>query len=273
MSGTDYKLLLPSYLQNQAWLDLADAMSAVFDTEVHQPLDALEFLRHTSITDYDLTGASSLDFSLVADKVANREFILPTDYHVFDSNIERLRLNHLGVRIENPSILDPSLLSIVPTLANSPLHRTTQTIGMYWYHKGLGEVIEYINFVLNTNVRMSRLWTTDYVTFLQEDEGIGVPIWDGGPWYPTTHVRINIVLGEFDLNTLPELVRLFYAIANYNLVLESVALKIMSELTYDVTDTGPVGLVPDPLAVVSTAMVVERTERVISPYYAGPPYI
>lgn len=49
----------------------------------------------------------------------------------------------------------------------------------------------------------------------------GLPIWDGGNWFPTTHVEIiaNGGLSTISIETLSEF---FYEIANYNLVLNSV---------------------------------------------------
>ena len=220
MTVSRTEILLPDYMrQTDVWTDLAESVDKVLQTYVYDPIDMEKYLRSVFVTEYDPDSGVEVVNTVVSEKVANREFLLPTDYDVFDSGIERLRLSHLGLRIEDPTIIDPSLSGTTPTLLNSPLHRLTQTIGSYWYHKGLGNVIDYINYVLNTDVVMHQLWTTDYETFyVAGDPVIGTPVWEGGAWYPTTHVRIDISASSISVDMISDLVKLFYAVANYNLL-------------------------------------------------------
>jgi hypothetical protein len=70
------------------------------------------------------------------------------------------------------------------------------------------------------------MWTTDYITFYPEgDPFIGTPIWEGGSWYPTTHVSINWDSGKFNV-PLNNVVSLFNDVSNYNLVLNDISTSI-----------------------------------------------
>lgn len=275
MTVSRTSILFPDYMrQTDVWTDLADSVDKVLQTYVHDYVDMEKYLRSVFITEYDADSGVEVVNAAVATKVANREFLLPTDYDVFDSGIERLRLSHLGLQIDDPTIIDPSLDGITPTLLNSPLHRLTQTIGSYWYHKGLGDVIDYINYVLNTDVVMYQLWTTDYKTFyVSDDPLVGTPVWKGGTWYPTTHVRIDISASSISVSQVGDLVKLFYAVANYNLILESIAITEYAQIVDDISEEGPNGKDPAPLNVVGVGMATVRYDKISTPFYPGPPYI
>ncbi|MDN3160821.1 hypothetical protein P0E55_14025, partial [Enterococcus faecalis] len=108
-------------------------------------------------------------------------------------------------------------------------------VGMYWYGKGTRSFIDFINYCLSSFLDVKPMWTQDYVHFYRTgDSRIGTPIWQGGTWYPTTHVQLIAKggLGDLDINTL---VSFFYEIANYNLVLYSVDEEFDMPITDDPT--------------------------------------
>ena len=80
------------------------------------------------------------------------------------------------------------------------------------------EVLEFRTEVVDTEY-----WDNQYHNLTREVNGEppGTPIWEGGNWFPTTHVEIvaNGGLSTISIETLSEF---FYEIANYNLVLSSV---------------------------------------------------
>ena len=133
---------------------------------------------------------------------------------MYDSVTQRLRLNQLGLRLMDPTLVD-----------DASINRLIQNIGLFWYSKGLASFLDFISFCLNTAAEYVNLWTQDYISFVPEgDPGIGSPVWNGGTWYPTTHIRVLIIdPGLVNGTTLRNFVRLFYDIANYNLVLEGIS--------------------------------------------------
>jgi hypothetical protein len=111
-------------------------------------------------------------------------------------------------------------------------------IGQYWFEKGRGSMIDFLNFCTDTQFGITSLWTQDYVYFLDEgDPGIGTTIFDGGTWYPTTHVRLKVIgaLAQTDLQSIGAF---FYEVANYNLVLDAIS-KAYSLDIVNCTDTLP----------------------------------
>lgn len=124
-------------------------------------------------------------------------------YEVFDIETERQRLNMLGCRLSSIVGSDPETLA-----------RFTRNIGTYWYGKGTSKVRDFLAFCTNNAVTAIELWTEDYITF---SETPGTPIWEGGTWYPTTHV--NLLFSEASFNAdVASFIQFFYDIANYNVV-------------------------------------------------------
>ena len=94
-------------------------------------------------------------------------------------------------------------------------------LGYYWLQKGTHTFMDFVNFCTGTQFVIKNCWTQDYVNFYAEgSEEIGTPIWEGGTWYPTTHVVFQSINPTTTDVTM--LGQLFYEIANYNLVLYSI---------------------------------------------------
>ena len=81
------------------------------------------------------------------------------------------------------------------------------------------------------------LWSSDYKTFLEEgDPSIGTPIWQGGDWFPTTHVRLYFDFFKFQGISATDLGNFFYEFANYNLVLRDIA-QVFNTIFFSTTDS------------------------------------
>lgn len=208
------KALLPPYMGHAAWQDMADAIDEVFGPAVDNMVDALRYLRRVDIYDErEGTLPGSTPHPVVA-KIQSRDLIEASLFDHVDPVTDRLRLNHLGLRVFDPTILDADSVS-----------RLVGQVGSFWYLKGLGTFLDFIAFTLNIEITYSTLWTQDYVVFRPEGHAsIGTPVWQGGAWYPTTHVRLDIPSGV-SLTQLLNFKRLFYDIANYNLILESLSVS------------------------------------------------
>ena len=196
--------LLPPYMQNDIWLELADAIAEVWGQSVEVQMDALGKLRDLWVSN-----------GTVEAKVAERQLIDPTEYSVFDPSTEMLRLNLLGLQLTSPNFIEVEGMA-----------RLNRNMANHWYSKGLGDFIDFLGYCLNVRADMINLWTTDYENFLPEGHQ-GLAVWEGGNWYPTTHVRVQFDPALYDGFSLAVFVQLFYDIANYNLVVES----IISETT------------------------------------------
>lgn len=201
MANIAYRDLLPPYMSHQAWQDLADAVETLFDENVTPWVGALAALRHSFIG--DRTDSNSP----LAAALAARDLIPDTAYTTFDVTTERLRLNMLGCRLSSVVGSDPETLA-----------RFTRHVGSYWQEKGTSRLTDFLAFCTNSNVTVDMLWTTDYVDFSATP---GTPVWEGGAWYPTTHVDLTFDGVSFDAD-VPSFIRFFYDLANYNVVIRRV---------------------------------------------------
>lgn len=196
--------ILPSYLSHAVWHDYADALDMLLAENVAGVDQAIANARH--MFPGNVEGDSAL-----AEKVNARQLLSPSDYDSFSRDLEVQRLNTLGLTLTDPQAADESALA-----------RLTQNIGQYWYGKGTADLSHFLSFCLNSPVRLVPLWTINYKDFFEEGNPvIGTPIWDGGLWYPTSHVRLYFDLGAFVGNDFSSLVSILYNLINYNLVIEA----------------------------------------------------
>lgn len=164
--------IIPGYLSQDAWTDMADAVDSVFATRVDGPTYAMRKLRFTKV----LTASGE-------DKVASGQLLDPAlDLEVFDSETQTKQINSCGLLITSKGFF-----------SDQQLARLYRELPKFWYSKGTYRLEDFISYVFATPVTIKRAWTNDYVTFLPEgDAGIGTPVYASGSWYPTTHVFVTI---------------------------------------------------------------------------------
>ena len=198
---TPRSIVLPPYLlTNQYFVDYVDSIDIVFGPEVDEKTDILGNLRNMWVTNPEQE-ASIQDMEMQDFEAWSRP----------EREILVKQVNMLGMKLMNAGVV-----------TDISYHTIARFLGQYWFEKGTEDFINFINFCLNSDLQVANLWTEDYKNFVAYGSTlIGVPIWEGGTWYPTTHVIIEAQggLDGIDLNTL---VAFFYDIANYNLVLYSV---------------------------------------------------
>jgi hypothetical protein len=192
-------VLLPPYMsQNPYFMDLMNSIDTVFSTQVDAKIDILANIRNMWVSS-----------PAVEQIIVNQELIPFSAWPQPERAILSKQTNLLGMNFQNAGVL-----------SNDAYQQVSRNVGCYWFQKGTQAFIEFINYCLGTNLVVVSLWTEDYVTFVPEADA-GTPIWEGGPWYPTTHVQIQS-FGGFQGLDLVTLNSFFYEIANYNLVLYSI---------------------------------------------------
>lgn len=195
-------ILLPEFLQTEAWLQYAQAIDE-FMAGTDNQTRLLSRLREP----LHLTFRSQRN-------VINKEMINEPDLGHFDREFMIRSLNLVGMPFSNTSVL-----------SDEQLFRLLQTLPRFWYSKGKQDVARFLSYVLGSNLRITRMWTEDYVNFLPEgDPGIGVPIYvEGGTWYPTTHVDVSFDPLTMGSVTVQSVIDMLSEIGNYNLVFYSVS--------------------------------------------------
>lgn len=190
--------LLPPYLaSNPYFVEFTDAVDSVFSTSVDSATDALANIRNMWVQSPDTEA-----FVQEQQLVPKEAWALP------DRDLVVKQVNMLGMKLFNAGVVTDDAYQTI-----------ARFVGMYWFGKGTQGFIEFINYCLSSDLQVQNMWTENYDDFFPEgDPAIGTPIWDGGTWYPTTHVTIVAKGGlkGLDIRTLQSF---FYEIANYNLVL------------------------------------------------------
>ncbi len=247
-------ILCPPYLKNnpyyEAWVDQIDT---VWSTMVDPKIRALGDLRNMWVTNPQLE-----------QKVVDQQMIEITDWDIPERKILVQQVNLLGMQLASAGVLtDQNFLLI------------SRFLGLYWFGKGTQAFIEFMNFCCGLDLEIKNLWSqNDLVSANQyhnlteeDDEGNppGTPIWEGGTWFPTTHVNITATGGLTPI-ALTSISTFFYEIANYNLVLNSIESSYEMMITDGLGDT-------DATRIVAVALYVDH-ELVISntgQYGATPP--
>lgn len=239
----DRSVLLPPYMEGvPIWQDLITIIDNVFQSNVDDPTVWLSQLRFLW-----LQATSALD------KIDSGEILSATDFELPEKEILIKQAKQLGFDYQETD-----------QISAEDYQRIVRNIALYWYSKGKPNFIDFLGFVLNCSCKIENLWSNSadatawntYGTFLPEgDPGIGTEVWNGGTWFPTTHV--NVVINPFGFLSpqLKKLVNLFYTIANYNLVLKDVVLE--GELYIHSVDDPQLANIVVAYPIVEVLMVIE----------------
>ncbi len=214
---TPRSILLPPYLtiNNQYFTAFTDSIDNVFDSMVDVPTEILGNLRNMWVTNPTLEN----------NQIAESQLIPFEAWSQPEREILVKQVNFLGMKLQNAGVV-----------SNDAYQTISRWVGQYWFGKGTQSFIDFINYCLSSSLTVTKLWTQDYEIFVPEgDPSIGIPIWEGGTWYPTTHVAI-IASGGLQSLDIQTLVNFFYEIANYNLVLDSVDLSFTIPIVDHIED-------------------------------------
>lgn len=199
--------LLVNYLhENPLWLEMLDVFEKAYGGGARAFLDAVLTIR---------------DFFQLEPVVSKRqaEAILAnqpqtcfqlTDFKATDRKALIRSARLLGFSYADR---DGRLLSVNDYI------RILQGLGMYYRAQGTGAFLNFFSYCLNRKITLKQLWTEDYQNFYVSDNPIvGVPIWKGGTWYPTSHVQFSLLLTDLEMDPIA-FRDLFNYLAPINLVL------------------------------------------------------
>tara|TARA_B100000700_G_scaffold101966_1_gene114992 strand:+ start:38157 stop:44120 length:5964 start_codon:yes stop_codon:yes gene_type:complete len=78
------------------------------------------------------------------------------------------------------------------------LAKSVYMLSLFHERSGTSDFVKGIRFVLGRDVNVSNLYTNDYVNFYEEPWGPLIA--DGGDWYKTTHINLNMEILPSDAN-------------------------------------------------------------------------
>lgn len=185
--------LLAQYLkENPVWVELIEVLEEQWGDKFRDIVRQLSLSR--DLFQYDITDASVL-----------RSF---NDYKVPDRQTLQRVCTMLGFTYPN---VDEKMFSTEDYL------RIAQNIAAYYQEQGTESFLSFFSYCLNYLFTLKTQWTQNYVNFFSEgDTDIGTPVWDGGTWYPTSHVAFEVEVGSMPPARFEEF---FKYIAPINLVL------------------------------------------------------
>lgn len=213
-------VLLPPYLDTDVWNQLIEAIDEVFgDLEIDDAKRQLQLMRQP-INTADKIYAANLQDGRLTD-------LQDVESLERDSVVQQAKV--LGFNFSTSSLFK----------AEDYL-RLTQYISAYYTEtKGTEVWQNFLGFCVNANFQVHVLWTRDYVTFYEEgDPAIGFAVYEGGEWYPTTHVVLEYDSSKFGTLDPKAVTDFFYYFANINLVLEYISLGITGTLQLQVAING-----------------------------------
>ncbi|QRE00333.1 hypothetical protein [Burkholderia phage BCSR5] len=252
---TPRSILMPPYIsRNQYFIDYVDAADDLFGSQIDPKIDLLANIRNMWVTNPKL---EEKIFAMGEDFIKHSLI----DFHEWsqpERNLLVKQVNMLGMKLAQAQVL-----------TNDGYHTIARFVGQYWFEKGTQAFIDFMNFCMKDSLEVTRLWTQDYKNFFPDGSPvIGKKVWEGGTWYPTTHVTIVSKGGLGNLNP-QTLVAFFYEIANYNLVLESI------EAQYEMAVVDRLDSGTDTLEVVAMGLLGDNSLVMsnIMSYGANPPPI
>ena len=194
------RLLPPNYSDLAVWKDLADAIDAVFKARIDNPQKLFPLLRDIFPYRYAEWG-QTLPTGLF-DKTNLYPF--PKEEYILVNNL-------LGFSFSN-SLFD-----------REDFQALSSNVSHYYAQKGSENFMDFFGYCLGAQFDAKVLWTDNYTDFYQEgDPLIGLPIYSGGTWYPTSTVDLVYDFIKFGIFSPYEVTDFFYYVAPLNLVLRRV---------------------------------------------------
>ncbi len=185
----------------------------------------------------DVQRASILDLltDVLKDKDTWRDLVTAIA-DVFEANVEdpidQLTKLRWITRDTDPKVLEAAarflgfdLTQDVLYLNADNLTKLVTQLPHYPDHNSTKYFTNFIDMLINAVTDVRYLYTKDYVNFIEQPEG--ALVLDGGEWFPTTHIELNLGLLHIDSLFLADgetlfarIKSLFYSFAPVTLVIE-----------------------------------------------------
>lgn len=212
MNTSYYVQRLPSYLADvPAWVQLAEAMDTVLREIVHQPAQKLANIRDVN--------------NFHPDAVALKQGVSILDGT--DASYGGVQWNETRWRVQQAMMLGFNFYNIYQ-LNPSSFDAFIKMAVQFYPEQGTDSWVEFLGFATGAILEVTPLWTNDaYVTMLPEgDPGIGTPIWEGGDWYPTSHIDVTINMLLSQQLSLYNFLDLLNFAAPINLVIRNITVQL-----------------------------------------------
>jgi hypothetical protein len=201
---------LPAYLSNTpAWVQLAEAMDEVLGPAIREPATKLANIR-------DVNNWHPKAF---AAKVGVA--ILDGRDRAFEGEV----WNDPSWRVRTAMMLGFNFYNIY-SLSPDTYDQFIKMAVQFYPEQGTNSWIDFLGFATNSLITVTPLWTSDYHNFYAEGSSqVGTPIYDGGDWYPTSHVDVKINANFSSKLLLADFYDLLKFAAPINLVFRDVSIE------------------------------------------------
>lgn len=197
-------ILVPPVLnENPLFTDLADAVDEVFyESGIDPAVQELLTIRQPSTIADSVLLAAQESGSLIKESDVTKQ----------ELETLILQANMLGFRFPQSDLFQLE-----------DFKRICESVGQYYFEsEGLESWQDFLGYAFNAEFKVIPTWTENYVDFYEEgDAAIGTPIYEGGTWYPTTHVFLQYDISKFPFSS-SVVAQFFYTFANISLVLQRV---------------------------------------------------
>lgn len=219
MSYTDR---LPSYLhENPIWSAFGDAVGTVFDQNLGVPVQQLMSVR--DVNNFNPSAVQAKAGVAMLDST--------------DAVYEGVQWNAKSTRISLATMLGMNFYNL-STITDSTVYDNFVKYAVQFFpEQGTPSWPEFLGFATNTLIVLSQLWAeldatgTLYTNMQPEGStNIGVPVWKGGTWFPTSHYDVT-VLSNFGTTNLQQLSELLQFVAPINVVFRNIGSQYSSNTT------------------------------------------
>lgn len=235
---------------NPAFVELAKAVDRVVRKTVTTPRDELANIRDTRrhhrgdwITLPDGRRAIVNHIAVREDGQVGVHSQVPNTSETFEVVLPS-NLQDRDVLINNARYHGFNYFS--DTLSTEDYARIVDYIEQFWPESGTSSYYKFMGFIKKVKLYADTLWTTeegmeddDDYPFLETNEGQYIPVYNGGPHYPTSHVQLRYDRIQFPDTNEFDLFQLFYLLAPIHLVLERIVSDIEGGTLY--LETAAVG--------------------------------
>lgn len=141
--------------------------------------------------------------------------------------------DYLPRKLQIRSLRQKGINFFSDTLSIDDIVRLNRFVGLYWPGKSTKEFDRFLSYFLNIRVDLTQLWndTQTDVFNVFEDKPLGLKLWEGGSWWPTSHIKATFDVENNPNLKIDDLVKLFYILAPIQLVLYRVIRAVYGTTT------------------------------------------